>query len=64
MRNNLIKIFIVFAIGCVIPGCNDKLEVEPNDTVDAEKAIRTSADVESLLVGAYNALGDGDVLGV
>jgi hypothetical protein len=63
MRNNLIKIFIVLAIGFVVPSCNDKLEVEPNDTVDADKAIKTSADVESLLVGAYNALGDGDVLG-
>jgi starch-binding outer membrane protein, SusD/RagB family len=63
MRNSFIKIFILLAIGFSCPSCDDKLDVEPNDTVDAVKALETSADVESLLVGAYNALGDGDVLG-
>lgn len=40
----------------VLAGCNDKLDVEPVDRIDAAKALNTSADVEAALVGAYSAL--------
>lgn len=49
---------ILLAIGCI-----DKLDVKPLDTVESKDALKTSADVEGLLVGAYNALGDVDLLG-
>jgi hypothetical protein len=43
--------------------CTTKLDVAPADRVNVDDALKTSADVEALMVGAYDALGDGDVLG-
>jgi hypothetical protein len=57
-----VLVAVVAAIS-FLASCGDKLEIEPNDNVDADKALTTSNDVESLLVGAYSALGDPDVLG-
>lgn len=59
----IITSIYALSLGLFLIACGDKLDIEPNDTVDADNALNTSADVESLLVGAYNALGDGDVLG-
>ena len=47
----------------LLASCGDKLDINPIDTVESDLAIKTSADVEGLLVGAYNALSDGDLLG-
>jgi hypothetical protein len=47
----------------VIASCADNLEVAPVDTVNEKDALKTSADVEALVVGAYDAIGDGDLLG-
>ena len=44
-------------------GCNSKLDVEPVDRVRAEKALLTSADVESALVGSYSALSSNRLYG-
>jgi len=63
MKNRIIVTMILVQVGLLFQACDNRLDVDPNDTVDSENAIQTSADVESLLVGAYNALGDGDVLG-
>lgn len=59
----LFNSIFVLSLGFFLSTCGDKLDVEPNDTVNANNALKTSADVEALLVGAYNAIGDGDVLG-
>jgi starch-binding outer membrane protein, SusD/RagB family len=55
----------IILIGATITAlsCADKLEVDPVDQVDESQAVKTSADVEALVVGAYDGLGDGDVLG-
>ncbi len=55
-------IYILTAVA-LLTSCDDLLDVKPIDTVDSDLAIKTSADVEGLLVGAYNALADGDLLG-
>jgi hypothetical protein len=47
----------------ILSGCDNKLDIRPVDTVEGSQALRTSADVEALLVGAYNALGDEDLYG-
>jgi starch-binding outer membrane protein, SusD/RagB family len=44
-------------------GCGDQLDVEPANSIDEATALKTSADVEALLVGAYDALSDVDVYG-
>jgi hypothetical protein len=47
----------------ILSACDKKLDIQPVDTVDASQALRTSTDVEALLVGAYDALGDEDLYG-
>ncbi|WP_165779169.1 RagB/SusD family nutrient uptake outer membrane protein [Rhodohalobacter barkolensis] len=44
-------------------GCDGLLDVDPQQSVDSEDAITTAEDVNSVLVGAYDALGDGDLYG-
>jgi starch-binding outer membrane protein, SusD/RagB family len=43
--------------------CGDQLDVAPNNSIDDANALKTSADVEALMVGAYDALSDVDVYG-
>jgi len=57
------KYIYLSAIVAMAIGCGDKLDIEPLNQVNGTQAIRTSADVEALLVGAYDAASDGDVLG-
>jgi hypothetical protein len=60
MKSRRIISLVIIAIAF---GCGDKLNIEPFNQVDGNNAIQTSADVQALLVGAYDAMGDGDVLG-
>ncbi len=55
--------FIIISIAATLLSCGDKLEIEPLNSVGSGRALSTSADVEALLVGAYWAIGDGDVYG-
>ncbi|HKZ37762.1 MAG TPA: hypothetical protein VJ184_08940, partial [Chryseolinea sp.] len=43
--------------------CGDQLDVAPYNSIDDANALKTSADVEALMVGAYDALSDVDVYG-
>lgn len=54
---------ILFLAVIILAGCNSQLDIEPFNQVSSSQALRTSGDVEALLVGAYTAAGDGDVLG-
>jgi hypothetical protein len=58
-------IYNLLTAGLIIgaAGCADNLDVSPIDNIDAENALETSADVEALVIGAYDAMGDGDLLG-
>lgn len=60
MKNKLIYILTIVTL---LTSCDNLLDVKPIDTVESSLAIKTSADVEGLLVGAYNALADGDLVG-
>ena len=62
------KFFRAFATGTVLlaaplAGCDKRLNIDPVDTVLADKAIQSSADVESLLRGGYAVLGSSDLYG-
>lgn len=59
LLNNILTIGLAISIA----SCADNLEVSPIDNVNAENALETSADVEALVVGAYDAMGDEDLLG-
>lgn len=56
-------IYILSVVTLLFTACADKLDINPIDSVESGLALNTSADVEGLLVGAYNALADGDLLG-
>jgi tetratricopeptide (TPR) repeat protein len=43
--------------------CNKGLDIKPVESIDQQLAIKTSDDVQSTLVGAYNRLGDADLYG-
>lgn len=62
---NKLKLFIsALAVALILfQGCDSLLEVEPQQSVDSEDAITTAEDVRSVLVGAYDAMGDGDLYG-
>ncbi|HCR54809.1 MAG TPA: RagB/SusD family nutrient uptake outer membrane protein, partial [Cytophagales bacterium] len=59
MKNKIITLIIT----AVFFGCADQLDIAPVNSVESSSALKTSKDVEALLVGAYALLGDGDVLG-
>jgi len=44
-------------------GCNNKLDVQPTQSIDESLALSTSRDVEVTLIGCYDALQDIDVYG-
>jgi starch-binding outer membrane protein, SusD/RagB family len=56
MKNIIIKLVILATLVCGY-GCNKKLDIEPVTSVDASNAIKTSGDVQGLLIGAYTTLG-------
>lgn len=50
-------------VGLLLAGCSSKLDIQPVNDIDNTTALSTSADVEAVLVGAYDALGDDDLYG-
>jgi starch-binding outer membrane protein, SusD/RagB family len=57
------KYIFTAILSITLMSCADRLDVKPVDDVDAITAVQTSSDVEALLIGAYDSMGDGDVLG-
>jgi starch-binding outer membrane protein, SusD/RagB family len=57
------KYIFTATLSLMLTSCADRLDVKPVDDVDAITAVQTSSDVEALLIGAYDSMGDGDVLG-
>lgn len=47
----------------LVTSCDSILDTEPRQEISEELALTTSANVEAVLVGAYNELGDDDVWG-
>ncbi|MCW3462279.1 RagB/SusD family nutrient uptake outer membrane protein [Chitinophaga nivalis] len=43
--------------------CNNKLDIEPRQNIEASSAIKTASDVDQLLVGAYAVLGGPGLYG-
>lgn len=63
MRLRFLTITSILAISSVLMNCNDDLNLQPRDTIDSKNSLKTSADVEALLKGGYDALSDGDLYG-
>ena len=42
-------------------GCTKKLELEPQQSIDANTALTTASDVEAALIGTYSILAGGEL---
>lgn len=63
---NHIKIQSIAAVlgwSLLLVSCGDRLDIEPENSLASGQALNTSSDVEALLVGAYDILGDDDLYG-
>lgn len=47
----------------LISGCEEELDLSPTDKLPAENVLNTGANVEKVLLGAYDALSGGDLFG-
>lgn len=56
MKNILFGLLMAGLLTSGLASCNNKLNVQPIDSVDAGKALTTSADVEAALIGSYTGL--------
>ncbi|MFP4089031.1 MAG: RagB/SusD family nutrient uptake outer membrane protein [Cyclobacteriaceae bacterium] len=55
--------FLLAVLASVMLACDERLDIEPDNSITSGTALETSSDVEALLVGAYDRLGDGDLYG-
>ena len=62
---NKLKIYLsAFAVALVLfQGCDSLLDVDPYQSIDSEEALTNADNVKSVLVGAYDAMGDSDLYG-
>ena len=62
---NKLKIYLsAFAVALVLfQGCDNMLDVDPYQSIDSEEALTNADNVKSVLVGAYDAMGDSDLYG-
>lgn len=54
---------IILAAGSLATACTKTLEVEPQQSVNANEAIQTAADVDQMVIGAYAIMGGGQLYG-
>lgn len=54
---------LAIATLAVLAGCADRLNVLPTQSIDEQNALNTPNDVAVTLIGAYDGVQDGDVLG-
>ena len=50
-------------VGLWLTSCDSKLNVNPVNTVATGQALSTPADLNALLIGAYDSMGDADLYG-
>lgn len=62
---NKIKIYLsaIAAALILFQGCDSLLDVDPSQSIDSEQALTNADNVKSVLVGAYDAMGDSDLYG-
>ena len=53
----------VAGLAVLLLACGEQLNIEPENSISTDQGLNTSSDVEALLVGAYDILGDDDLYG-
>ena len=62
MKNYLLYIFLVVA-ALGFSACDEELNLEPYQSISEDLALDSDNNVKAVLTGAYDGLGNGDVLG-
>lgn len=62
-KTYLYKLLLASMIVSITSGCKKALDISPVDTIEQNKALLTSKDVEVALVGAYSDLGSRNLYG-
>lgn len=57
------KYILIVFLGSLLVACEDRLEIEPAQSIAGEKAVSTSANVENVLIGAYDEMGQAGSYG-
>lgn len=63
MKLKFFTIVSILTATTLLLSCNDNLDVAPRNSIGSDQSLNTSADVEALLKGGYDALADGDLYG-
>ena len=57
------KALMIVFLATLTTSCNDKLDFEPRQNIDATTALETSSDIRSAVIGAYSIMGGGALYG-
>ncbi|WP_131535408.1 RagB/SusD family nutrient uptake outer membrane protein [Pedobacter nototheniae] len=60
---NYKNIWIALLFVISFSACKKQLEIDPKQSIDAKDALKTTADVQNALIGAYTTLATGDLYG-
>lgn len=60
---NKIAYFVLFALAMGFTSCNEELNLEPYQSISEDLALENDNNVKAVLIGAYDALGAGALLG-
>ncbi|MFN5938133.1 MAG: RagB/SusD family nutrient uptake outer membrane protein [Sphingobacteriales bacterium] len=60
---NIRHIGMVASASIFMVACQDKLDVQPTQTISAEQALKTEGDVNATLIGAYDGVQSGALYG-
>jgi tetratricopeptide (TPR) repeat protein len=63
MKKNYIIIFLMTCLVFLYAACSNELNIDPQNSTLADNAVTDAASVQSLLVAAYDAMGDDDLYG-
>ncbi len=62
--NTYIKTGLLVGLGALLlTACDDRLTVQPTQSIDASQALMTEQDVNITLTGAYDGISDGNLYG-
>lgn len=64
MKNKLIKILILAITLSIFNACEQNIELEPISQLDGGTGFKTKQDVDAALIGCYNAVTNGNYMGL
>lgn len=61
--NYKVKILILSVLILISQSCDNKLDLEPTQSIDATTALETDQDIQSAIIGAYSIMGGPELYG-